>query len=817
MAEQNLATDVVSVIDEALKTLDPETRQMAADYLKQFPQDQQLAAIDELVQMTWAQTPVPIRDFILGDDYLNLKGADGRPEIYGMLMDDLEELFSGSYIEAVLTGGIGWGKALAVDTRLPTPTGWITIGDVQVGDWLFDRTGEQCQVTRVTKVMHQHECYEVKFSDGSTIVADADHQWAVTTWNDRRNAARRGEEPEDRVVTTKQMIDSLKCRRMNNYAVRTAEAIGCDHKDLLIDPYVLGVWLGDGDTSAGRVTNADSEVWACVEDAGYELSKQVDTGSVADTCVVKGLQVQLRSVGTFGDKYIPDDYLRSSIEQRTALLQGLMDSDGSVQNGGYCEFLVINERLASGAFELVASLGYKPTWAEERATLNGYDCGPRYRVSFTTRDPVFRLSRKLKRQSIHRQTNDQILKRRYITAIVPVESVPVRCIEVDSPSHLFLCGEAFIPTHNSAFARLCHCYMLHQLGCLVNPAKAYGLQTGSRIVLINLAIHKKNAEQVVFQQVQTMVDNSKWFKRNMPRKRERLDHIEFHNGVWLAPFAANEKAVVGFDAFGGVMDEVNEMAYAFESTRKMRGEVVFDQAQRLRDALVRRMKSRFEQVGLTLPGILVQISSSKYPGEYTERRIKEAKDGDTSIFWRQYAMWQTNREKYSPTTFRLALGTKVSAPFVVQSEADNKKVEDCEAEVIEVPDDLENEFHKDIHSAIRDFIGRSTAAITPFIARVEKVFEAFQRGKHAGLEHPFKFEYSTLGEDDGLLWDIWSKKFDPTVEYFAHGDLAKHKLGQGDRAGIAIGHIAGKKLIVRTNQLGQEVQMIAPHYVIDFV
>ncbi|MCB7129971.1 MAG: hypothetical protein J3T61_10595, partial [Candidatus Brocadiales bacterium] len=422
MAEQNLATDVVDVIDEALKTLDPETRQMAADYLKQFPHDQQLAAIDELVQMTWAQTPVPIRDFILGDDYLNLKGADGRPEIYGMLMDDLEELFSGTYIEAVLTGGIGWGK--------------------------------------------------------------------------------------------------------------------------------------------------------------------------------------------------------------------------------------------------------------------------------------------------------------------------------------------------SAFARLCHCYMLHQLGCLVNPAKAYGLQTGSRIVLINLAIHKKNAEQVVFQQVQTMVDNSKWFKRNMPRKRERLDHIEFHNGVWLAPFAANEKAVVGFDAFGGVMDEVNEMAYAFESTRKMRGEVVFDQAQRLRDALVRRMKSRFEQVGLTLPGILVQISSSKYPGEYTERRIKEAKDGDNSIFWRQYAMWETNREKYSPTIFRLALGTKVSAPFVVQSEADNQKVEDCEPEVIEVPDDLENEFHKDIHSAIRDFIGRSTAAITPFIARVEKVFEAFQRGKHAGLEHPFKFEYSTLGEDDGLIWKIWSKKFD---------------------------------------------------------
>ena len=368
----------------------------------------------------------------------------------------------------------------------------------------------------------------------------------------------------------------------------------------------------------------------------------------------------------------------------------------------------------------------------------------------------------------------------------------------------------------STFGKIVHAYMLHQLGCLNDPARAYGLATGSRIVLINLSIVKKNAEEIVFHQVQDMVDRSWWFQRYMPRKREKLDHLEFENNVWLAPFAANERAVVGFDAFGGIMDECNEMAYAFESTRRHRGEVVYDQAQTLRDALIRRMKNRFESVGLRLPGMLVQISSSKYPGEYTERRINEAKAGDTKIFWRQYSSWETAPWRYSSTTFYLALMTKSTPPFVIDGEVDTKRADDADAEIIEIPDNLKPEFDRDIHGAIRDFVGRSTASITPFIGRVDKLWDAFMRGKQARLEHPFQYESVTLLAGDTIDWSVFEKRFDPTKTYFAHGDLATDRGPKNDRAGIAIGHIAGVKLVVRVNQNGQEMQQLSPHYVIDF-
>ncbi|WP_319825850.1 phage terminase large subunit family protein [Thalassovita sp.] len=71
------------------------------------------------------------------------------------------------------------GKALALDTPLVTPTGWTTMGDVQVGDILFDETGAPCRVTAATDVMRNRRCYRVRFSDGSSIIADAEHLWAV--------------------------------------------------------------------------------------------------------------------------------------------------------------------------------------------------------------------------------------------------------------------------------------------------------------------------------------------------------------------------------------------------------------------------------------------------------------------------------------------------------------------------------------------------------------------------------------------------------------------------------------------------------------
>ena len=162
------------------------------------------------------------------------------------------------------------------------------------------------------------------------------------------------------------------------------------------------------------------------------------------------LSSTLRSMGLLGNKHLPEEYMVASAEQRLALLQGLMDSDGYVDVFGRCEFGNMREELSNAVAELAASLGLRPVVRKKRAMLNGIDCGPCFQVKFTPRLPVFRLARKLARL----KTDSREHAHRGIVAARPIASVPVRCIEVDAADGMFLAGERYIPTHNSSLGRL---------------------------------------------------------------------------------------------------------------------------------------------------------------------------------------------------------------------------------------------------------------------------------------------------------------------------------------------------------------------------
>ena len=225
-----------------------------------------------------------------------------------------------------------------------------------------------------------------------------------------------------------------------------------ERDDLHIDPYVLGAWLGDGTSTSAEITNADAELLLEIERAGYLVAPQRTrrlvyriggTGhsrSAATGRYVRNesLSSVLRTMGLLGNKHVPEVYLRGSVEQRLALLQGWMDTDGYVDVFGRCDLTTVRESLAESAFELVASLGFRPTLAKKRATLYGVDCGPKYEIQFTPDRPVFRLSRKLARQ----KTTGRFHRFRGIAAVREVPSVPVRCIQVAAPSGTFLVTRA---------------------------------------------------------------------------------------------------------------------------------------------------------------------------------------------------------------------------------------------------------------------------------------------------------------------------------------------------------------------------------------
>ena len=281
------------------------------------------------------------------------------------------------------------GKALALDTEVPTPWGWTTMECLEVGDEVFDETGAPATVVAATDVLTDRPCYEVLLSDGSRFIADAAHLWVTRTKAERT----RGAVGSSR--TTEELAETLRCGREWQHHIALTGPVQYDERDdLTVDPYVLG----------------------------------------REMC----------------DDVIPQHYLTAGYEQRLALLQGLMDSDGYVDEIGRCEFVSTLEHLSDAVVELAASLGLRPVKRKKRVTLNGIECSPGYQVKFTPHLPVFRLSRKLARLTSKRRQSTF----RAIVAVRPVPSVPVRCIQVSAPSGMFLIGRTFVPTHNSSLGRL---------------------------------------------------------------------------------------------------------------------------------------------------------------------------------------------------------------------------------------------------------------------------------------------------------------------------------------------------------------------------
>jgi replicative DNA helicase len=352
---------------------------------------------------------------------------------------DLDEVTNGLHPGQmiIVAARPGVGKALALDTPLPTPLGWTTMGEVQVGDELLGADGAPTRVVAATEIMRDRPCYEVEFSDGTVLVADARHQWLTETRASRRAA----------VCTTEEIAATLRCASADarlNHSVPNAEPLRLPETHLPLPPYTLGVWLGDAD-------RADPEISWHVEEDGFDL--------VSDGRLDSAVRDVARGMGLLGNKHIPQVYLRASEGQRRALLAGLLDADGTVTAEGGVRFRVTNRRLAEDLRELVVSLGYR-CGLTTRQVDGSAELSTAYVLTFGTGDTVFRLERKrLLHKERQRGLNLSRTGSRFVVEVRPIPSVPVRCVEVDNAAHLYLAGWAMVPTHNSTlgldFVRSC--------------------------------------------------------------------------------------------------------------------------------------------------------------------------------------------------------------------------------------------------------------------------------------------------------------------------------------------------------------------------
>lgn len=316
-------------------------------------------------------------------------------------------------------------KGLPLDTPLPTPGGWTTMGEVRVGDRLFDRNGAPCTVTGKSSVKTL-PCYRLVFDDTSEAICDEEHRWTTA-------------DGEVRTVTDLCAGD----------LIQTAEPLQLPERPLVLDPYVLGVWLADGKHTSGEISKPDDFIWEEVARRGFELSHDYSGGT--DRCrthTVKGLRTKLGELGLLGDKQIPADYLRASYSQRLDLLRGIMDGDGSA-NHKRKQAVINTTRLdfAEQIKELLLSLGQRPLLSPY--TAHGFGKAVQaYAVSFRPRNlNPFLLPRKANKVLPTWGAGESWRRR-----ILRIELIPARqtqCIMVDSPDRTFLCTSSFIPTHNT--------------------------------------------------------------------------------------------------------------------------------------------------------------------------------------------------------------------------------------------------------------------------------------------------------------------------------------------------------------------------------
>lgn len=363
------------------------------------------------------------------------------------------------------------GKALTMDTLIPTPFGFKKMRDIHVGDLVMAKDGYD---TTVTDVFPQGtvDVYDVKFTDGAVVRTCANHLWTVKVHNP--NVSHNESGYSTQVLSTGEMLKhGLKSNGKNAhhlYAVEYCQPAEFLYKDVELDPYVLGVLLGDGTFRDNTImlTNFDKDVTDYVSahlPAGDEMycqdakrgrwiirSKERRYNEKGYPLPSRTCEL-LRKMGLMGklsyEKYIPGEYVFTSSVMRSELLEGLLDTDG-YSNDHDIEFSTTSPALRDGIEFIVRSLGGKANHSERmgRYTSKGKVVYTRmnYRIhiQFPAGVSPFKLSRK---RDAYKPVREKLY--RYVESITYAGKEEAQCICVDNDEHMFLCSDFFVPTHNS--------------------------------------------------------------------------------------------------------------------------------------------------------------------------------------------------------------------------------------------------------------------------------------------------------------------------------------------------------------------------------
>jgi len=368
----------------------------------------------------------------------------------------------------VILAPTGVGKDQPISEPVLTPTGWVTMGDIKVGNKVIGSDGKEQYVLGVYP-QGVRPMYKVEFSDGTHTSCGLEHLWSVNTLN-MRTAKTRDKQGKGvyrpnygyKVVKTSDMMNDIKKRGRYNYRLPVVSPVDFEKRDVLIDPYLLGLLLGDGGIKTEvNFTTADVELVEYVESVlpgnsqikkvtnsnyGYRITKQ---NGLINPVIQSLKDMDLYGCGS-NDKFIPKNYLYNSLEVRVSLLQGLMDTDGYVDKKGTVQFTTVSEQLCDDVRELVLSLGGTarvnskiPTYTYNGEKKEG-QLAYTVTMSFANNIVPFKLLRKIGRY--YKRT--KYLEQKYVKSITYSHDEESVCIKVSNPDELYVTRD-YVLTHNT--------------------------------------------------------------------------------------------------------------------------------------------------------------------------------------------------------------------------------------------------------------------------------------------------------------------------------------------------------------------------------
>lgn len=776
---------------EDYNSLKPAQIKKALDYLKNYPglsSEDQIFLASNSWRINYRDKPPTPTNFI-SEKYLGPVATHTYPRVKLAFEEFMNPMKP--YRNGILYPHIGFGKEIdRYNTKIHTPTGPRIADEIQIGDEVCTPSGKYAKVIN-RKVWENEEFATITFSDGRTLHSGLDHYFKAAksnntrVWNKEKKAYEKTDYPKPcwKIITLREIIKDLEKNPQARWFIPLTNPVQYEKNTHVISPYTLGAMLGDGHFSENHTVNIygdDEEIHISCKEGLPPSQTFLETSSRSCNFVTifrKGpFYEEVERMGLSQtrchDKFIPREYLYDSIENRVALLQGLLDTDGTVgkkeKNRSHVSFYTTSPFLRDDFITLVRGLGgfarYFTDKKERRETSN-YD-GYIIYITFPRNDfPLFRLTRK--QSIVDKDFNSPRTKNKpkylYIKNIEKTENTEGLCIELDDEEKLFLVDD-YVVTHNSYLGGLITLYIGTHLSMMREPYKFFGRNPASVFTQLLVSYSLKKSSELLLEPLIAMMENSPFFEKVHTRegmiKKDRdfsrtnnvdkiywttavpTSAIQMSNGANIK-LASNPTSLLGLTVVSGVLSELAFFRDAGKSD---------DFIMRVFNDLKSRINNRMQ--GNYFGRTVLDSSPNTLDSPIDDYIVNHAKNDPTNFIVKG-SEWEWAPEDFDMTkTFKVYTGGKGQPPKILDE--DESEDQYSPEKLIDVPMELKQSFKNDLYKSLKDRAGIPAGSADMLIYDHQKIEDIFNPKLKNIYTH---IKASENQNSYRLIWDQIAHKF----------------------------------------------------------